>query len=179
MNLRFPESEIPYWANRYTERQREENRMREQHLINLRCDVLVRGYLTRQELHTIARWKSPRRAALTLENTDDFIREIAERAFASPDDWTKLLTLTQLQGIGQPTASAILHLYDEGAYPILDIHALWSVGLSWEKRTSYPFWSEYIGFCRDTANRNDVSMRELDRALWKYSDHYGQTGRPR
>lgn len=66
MNLRFPESEIDHWANRYTERQREENRMREQHLIDLRCDVLARGYLTQQELHTIARWKSPRRAALTL-----------------------------------------------------------------------------------------------------------------
>ena len=179
MNLRFPESEIGYWANRYTERQREENRMREQHLIDLRCDVLVRGYLTKQELHTIARWKSPRRAALTLENTNDFINEITEGAFTSTDDWTKLLTLTQLQGIGQPTASAILHLYDEERYPILDIHALWSVGMEWTARTSYPFWLDYIEFCRDTADENDVSMRDLDRALWKYSSDYGKTGRPR
>ena len=179
MNLRFPESEIGYWANRYTERQREENRMREQHLIDLRCDVLVRGYLTKQELHTIARWKSPRRAALTLENTNDFINEITEGAFTSTDDWTKLLTLTQLQGIGQPTASAILHLYDEERYPILDIHALWSVGMEWTARTSYPFWLDYIEFCRDTADENDVSMRDLDRALWKYSSDYGETGCPR
>ena len=179
MNLRFPESEIGYWANRYTERQREENRMREQHLINLRCDVLDRGYLTKQELHTIARWKSPRRAALTLENTNDFINEITEGVFTSTDDWTKLLTLTQLQGIGQPTASAILHLYDEERYPILDIHALWSVGMEWTARTSYPFWLDYIEFCRDTADENDVSMRDLDRALWKYSSDYGETGRPR
>lgn len=179
MDLRFPESEIPYWANRYTEHQREENRMREQRLIDLRCDVLVRGYLTRQELHTIARWKSPRRASLALENTDGFIREITEEAFTSTDDWTKLLTLTQLQGIGQPTASAILHLYDEGAYPILDIHALWSIGRQWKKRVSYPFWPEYIEFCRDISNRNGVSMRELDRALWKFSSDYGKTGHPR
>ena len=179
MNLRFPESEIGYWANRYTERQREENRMREQHLIDLRCDVLDRGYLTKQELHTIARWKSPRRAALTLENTNDFINEITERAFTPADDWTKLLTLTQLQGIGQPTASAILHLYDEGDYPILDIHALWSVGMEWTARTSYPFWLDYIELCRNTANRNNVSMRELDRALWKYSADYGKTEHPR
>ena len=55
MRLRFSESEINYWANRYTERQREKDRIREQHLIDLRCDVLVRGYLTKQELHTIAR----------------------------------------------------------------------------------------------------------------------------
>ena len=172
MHLRFCESAIDYWANRYTERQREENRMREQHLIDLRCDVLGRGYLTKQELHTIARWKSPRRAALTLENTDDFIEEITEEAFTSTDDWTKLLMLTQLQGIGQPTASAILHLYDQRNYPILDIHALWSVGLAWEKRTAYPFWSDYVEVCRDIASRNNVSMRHLDKALWRSSFDY-------
>ena len=180
MNLRFPESEIGYWANRYTERQRGNNKTREQLLINLKTEVHERGgYLTKDELHTIARWKSPRRAALTLENTDDFIKEITERVFAATDDWTKLLTLTQLQGIRQPTASAILHLYDEGQYPILDIHALWSVGLPWKKRVSYPFWLEYIEFCHNTANRNNVSMRDLDRALWKYSSDYGKTGCPR
>ena len=179
MNLRFCESKIDYWANQYTERQREENRMREQHLIDLRCDVLRRGYLTREELHEVARWKSPRRAALTLENTTDFVEEITERSFTTTDDWTKLLTLTQLQGIGQPTASAILHLFDNGQYPILDIHALWSVGLPWERRTLYPFWLEYIELCRDIANRNNVSMRELDRALWKFSSDYGKSGRAR
>lgn len=179
MKLRFRESEINHWAHRYTERQREKDRMREQHLIDIKCDVLARGYLTKQELHTIARWKSPRRAALTLENTDDFIEEITEEAFTSTDDWTKLLTLVQLQGIGQPTASAILHLYDKGNYPILDIHALWSVGRQWKKRVSYPFWLDYIELCRDIANRNNVSMRDLDRALWKYSADYGKKGLPR
>ena len=179
MQLRFPESEISYWANRYTERQREKDRIKEQELIDLGCDILVRGYLTKQELHTIARWKSPRRAALTLENISAFIKEITERAFTATDDWTKLLTLTQLQGIGQPTASAILHLYDEERYPLLDIHALWSVGMEWTSRTSYPFWLDYVQFCRDIANRNGVSMRDLDRALWKYSSDYGKTGRPR
>ena len=179
MNLRFSESEISYWANRYTKRQREKDRVKEQELIDLTPNVLRRGYLTKQELHTIARWKSHRRAALTLENTNDFIKEITEGAFTSPDDWTKLLMLTQLQGIGQPTGSAILHLYDEGDYPILDIHALWSVGMEWTARNSYPFWLDYIELCRDIANRNNVSMRELDRALWKYSADYGKTGRPR
>ena len=179
MKLRFPESQIGYWASRYTERQREKNRIKEQELIDLKPDVLRRGYLTKDELNKIARWKSPRRAALTLDNDNDFIKEVTESAFTATDDWTKLLTLTQLQGIGQPTASAILHLYDEGQYPILDIHALWSVGLPWKKRVSYPFWQEYVEFCRDTANRNNVSMRELDRALWKYSADYGKTEHPR
>ena len=179
MKLRFSESEINYWANRYTERQREKDRMKEQQLIDLKSDVQERGYLTKEELHKIARWKSTRRANLTLENTDDLIKEITEMAFTATDDWTKLLTLTQLRGIGQPTASAILHLYDEEDYPILDIHALWSVGLPWKARNSYPFWLDYLQFCQAVANRNNVSMRDLDKALWKFSSDYGKTGCPR
>ena len=107
MKLRFPESEISYWANRYTERQREKDRIKEQELIDFKSGIQARGYLTKEELHKIARWKSPRRAALTLENDDDFIKEVTERAFTATDNWSKLLTLTQLQGVGQPTCTAI------------------------------------------------------------------------
>ena len=144
MNLRFPESEINDLANQYTECQRESNKAREECLIGLESRVQARGYLTKQELHKIARWKSPRRAALTLENTSAFIEEITEKAFTATNNWTKLRTLSQLSGIGQPTASAILHLYDE-KYPILDIHALWAVGLPWKKRNTYPFWYGQTG----------------------------------
>ena len=128
MNLRFFESEISDLANQYTECQRESNRVREEYLIGLKSRVQERGCLIQGELYELARWKSPRRATLTLENTSAFIEEITERAFTATDNWTKLRTLTKLQGVGSPTASAILHLYDEGespndegGYPILDI----------------------------------------------------------
>ena len=176
MNLRFPDSEINHWARQYIKRQKEKDWVREQHLIDLKDKIQARGHLTKDELRKIAGWKSLRRVALTLENTDDFIKETTQTAFTTTDDWTKLLTLTQLRGIGQPTASAILHLYDKEQYPILDIHALWAVGRQWKKRVKYPFWPDYVQFCRDIANRNDVSMRELDRALWKYSSNYAKTG---
>lgn len=179
MKLRFSESQIGYWANRYTGRQREKDRIKEQQLIDLKSDIQTRGYLTKEESHKIARWESPRRANLTLENTGGFIKEITETTFTAPDDWTKLLTLTQLRGIGQLTASAILHLFDKEQYPILDIHALWSVGLEWKKRASYLFWPDYVQFCRGIANQNNVSMRDFDRALWKYSSDYSKTGRSR
>ena len=179
MKLRFSESEIGYYANRYTERQKEKDQMKEQYLVDLKSKVQKRGHLTKEDLHDIARWKSPRRANLTLENTDDFIKDITKSAFTVTDDWTKLLILTLLQGVKEPTASAILHLFDNGQYPLLDIHALWSVGLEWRTRASYPFWLEYIEFCREIANRIGVSMRELDMALWKFSSDYSKTKRPR
>ena len=110
LKLRFCESEIGYWANLYTERQREKNRVIETELIDLKSDIVKRGHMTRVELNKLARWKSYRRAGLTLENTEDFVTEITKQAFTATDDSEKLLSLTKLQGIGQPTASAILSL---------------------------------------------------------------------
>ena len=169
MKLRFCEAEIDNWVNRYMEFQGAYYRAKEQQVIEFRDEIQRQGYLTKDELHRVAYWKSHRRAALTLENPDNFIKEITRQAFTFTDDWEKLLSLTRLRGIREPTASAILHLYDKGQYPILDIHALWSAGLERKKRTSYPFWLEYIEFCRDIANQNRIEMRTLDRALWRYS----------
>ena len=172
MRLRFCESEIDYWAERYTECQTPRGQAREQEVIGLRDGIQRRGDLTKDELHKVAYWKTRNifgRADLTLENPDNLITEITRQAFTSTDDEGKLRSLTQLQGVREPTASAILHLYDKRKYPILDIHALWSVGLEWERRSSYPFWLEYVAFCRDIANRNSIKMRTLDRALWRYS----------
>ena len=161
MKLRFCEAQIDNWANRYTEFQGAYYRAREQQVIELRDEIQRRGYLTKDELHRVTYWKSHRRATLTLENPDNFIKEITRQAFTSTNDWEKLLALTRLRGIREPTASTILHLYDKGQYPILDIHALWSAGLERKKRTSYPFWLEYIEFCRDIVNRNRIEMRIL------------------
>ena len=173
MKLRFCESEIEDLAIRYTECQQEENREREEKLIGLREAILRRGHLTKYELYTVARWKlcvyGEDAAEPTLENADDHIKITTRQAFTSSDDWQKLIYLTELGGIGQSVASAILHLYDEEQYPILDIHALWSVGLEKKQRREYPFWPEYVAFCRDIANRNGIKMRTLDRALWRYS----------
>ena len=176
MKLRFCESEIDYWANRYREFQRPAGREREDLVIELRGDIQQRECLTRSELHKVAYWKTRNifgRADLTLRNSEKFIQEVTTQAFTGTDDWEKLISLTRLEGIQQPTASAILHLYDNGKYPILDIHALYSAGWAWKKRTSYPFWPEYVQGCRNIANRNSVSMRHLDRALWRFSFEQG------
>ena len=173
MKLRFCESEIDDLATRYTECQHEDNREREEQLIGLREKILRQGHLNQYELYTVARWKlyvyGEDAAEPARRNPDDLIKVTTRQAFTSSDDWQKLLSLTELQGIGQSVASAILHLYDEKQYPILDIHALWSVGLKFRQRSSYPFWPEYIKFCRDIADRNQIEMRILDRALWRYS----------
>ena len=180
MKLRFCESEIDCWATRYTEYQHEDNREREEQLIGWRERILKRGHLTKYELYTVARWilyeYGEDAAEPTKKNPDELIRINTGQAFTSSKDWGKLGYLTQLKGVKDPIASAILHLYDknEKQYPILSIHALWSVGLEKKKRKEYPFWPEYIAFCRDIAHRNQIEMRTLDRALWRYSYDGGE-----
>ena len=173
MKLRFCECKIDEWADAYIEYQEAQGAEREEQVIGFRDKIQGRGYLTKYELYKVADWKlrvyGEDAAEPTLKNPDDCIQVTTRQAFRSTDHWEKMMYLTELRGIGQSTASAILHLYDEGQYPILDIHALWSAGLEKKKRTSYPFWLKYIAFCRDIANRNGVEMRTLDRALWRFS----------
>jgi hypothetical protein len=61
-------------------------------------------------------------------------------------------------------ASVILHFSFPDRYPILDVNAMRSVGGS----TFYTFdkWIEYAELCRTTAAQHDITMRELDKALW-------------
>ena len=173
MRLRFCESEIDYWANIYMEYQTPEGQAREEQVIGFRDGIQERGYLTKYELYKVADWKlcvyGEDAAEPTKENPDDRIMIATRQAFTSSDDWQKLLSLTELKGVGQSVASAILHLYDARQYPILDIHALWSAGLKFRQRHEYPFWPEYVAFCRDIANPDGIKMRTLDRALWRYS----------
>ena len=174
MRLRFCESEIDYWANIYMEYQTPKGQAREQKVIGIRDGIQERRSLTEDELHKVAYWKTRNifgRADLTLGNCDVLIKKVTKRAFTPIDDFEKLQSLTKLQGVGKPVASAILHLYDKEQYPILDPHALWSAGLEWKRRNSYPrgLWLEYIAFCRDIADRKGIEIRTLDRALWRYS----------
>ncbi len=171
MNLHFPESEIFQWAEKY-KKDNIQPYETECELIALKPKVEQRGYLDKDELRCVARWKSPRRSGDIDKNDDNYVKEITSWAFAATDERSRIEVLTLLDGIGWPTASAILHLFHKDLYPILDDRALWSVGagaVKLSKKCSFSFWWCYVRFCRDVACRNQVDMRTLDRALWQYS----------
>ncbi len=105
MNLRFCESKIDYWANRYTKRQKKSNKVREEYLMGIESRVQDCGCLTKDELYELAYWKSHRSDYWILENSDDFVKEITSSALSANNDWEKLMTLTALQGVREPVAS--------------------------------------------------------------------------
>lgn len=180
--MQFPfttKKEILYWETRYIESQSEKWQHREQAVIDIKENVKARqtretpsGYLETAELRMMGHWKHYTLPSKVDKNLPGYVEKITAEAFGFDDDWEKLIKLKKIYGVAQSVASVILHLYDPKKYPILDHHALRSVGIKedYVYGPEYPFWQEYVDICRAKAKCYDVSMRTLDRALWKYSE---------
>jgi hypothetical protein len=162
--LRMPDDDVGQWASRYAYAPSESHV--EEHIAPA---ARARGYLTRDEFLALCRWKTPRSQPRCAENRDDFVREVSRVALATPDEELKIRVLLLLAGVSWPTASVILHFCDHGRYPILDVRALWSVGVRRAPAYTFSFWWEYTRFTRGIGDRTGLTMRAIDRALWQYS----------
>ena len=165
MKLRFSEEKILQIAQRYTDPD-------DPTLAELQEAISLQGYLTKRQLQTVARWKSPRSKHHIEKNSGEYVEEITAYALTSSVERVKIEVLTLLDGVSWPTASVILHWYDKAFYPILDFRALWSCSTEVPKRYEFDFWWQYVEFCREIASRTGVDKRSLDRALWQYSKEY-------
>ena len=128
-----------------------------------------RGHLTKGDLKVLGRWKSPRILRLLSSNESKFVESVTKAALATSDEQLRIEILTLLRGVGWPMASVILHLAHPDPYPVLDFRALWSLQVEVPTSYDYPFWRDYVTFCRRKALDAQVTMRTLDRALWQYS----------
>jgi len=140
-----------------------------------------RPYLDKRHFVDIATWKSPRALPHYQSNDGDLVQQVTALAFAARRDDLRLRLLTLLNGVGVPVASTILHFAFPNKYPIMDVRAvttltrlgLWTcpdpaqpgfTGFSVED------WQVYTHLMRDHAKRLDVTLRELDKALWKFDE---------
>ncbi len=170
LELRFPVSEIPHWAHRYSYDGEDD-------LIRRMGMAKARGHLTREEFLALCKWKTPRSQPLCRRNKPQHIRDVTSNAFHCRDEKAKMAALRTLDGVGWPTASVLLHFCDRGSYPILDYRALWSLGLDRPPSSyTFDFWWAYTEFSRGLARTAKCDMRTLDRALWQFSKE--QQGKP-
>ena len=171
--MQFPfttKKEILYWETRYIDAQKPERQHQEEDVRKIKCSVEDKGYLTKCELMEMARWKRQTLPSQMVNNPVGHVEKITAAAFRPGDDWEKLEKLIDIDGVGQPVASTILHLYDPERYPIFDPHALYSIRIKKKDvEGDKKFWKEYVKFCREKAECHDVCMRTLDRALYKFS----------
>jgi hypothetical protein len=141
-----------------------------------RRPILQRGYLTAEELLSIADWKSPRPKPRLRNNSPDLIQSITRDAFAAQDPLRAVKALDQLQGVAVRMASAILTVYDPQTYTVLDQRAWRSL-----ERMGYvappkealethlnraETYVRYLGICKRLAVQTSVLLRMLDRCLW-------------
>lgn len=166
-SLRIPAHQIAAYSRRYDDQN-------DSRLAHIRKAAEKQRYITRSQLHEIALWKSKRRAELVNENDEGFVREITEFAFSATHEHSRIGSLVLLSGVQYPTASVILHFCVDRTYPILDVRAIWSLGLSKPSLYSPEYWVEYTSICRSFAKQYGLTVREFDMALWQYSrEHQG------
>ena len=131
-------------------------------------DAAQRGYMKRDDLIEVARWKwrGGRTRQLCGQNSEAEVAEITSVSFAARSERLRIGALLALHGVHWPMASVVLHFAFPDRYPILDVRAMNTVGGS----TLYNFkkWLEYAELCRATAKSHCITMRTLDKALWAY-----------
>jgi len=162
--LRFSKKAIQQWAENFPAEYDVELETA------LAPQIRSRGYLLKPEFEIICRWKTPRSQKLVRCNPADYVEAVTETALSTPNERLRLEVLLLLSGVSLPTASVILHFCHTDPYPILDVRALWSLGIDANKVPyNFEFWWAFTQHCRKLAAAAGVSMRELDRALWQYS----------
>ena len=130
--------------------------------------VKKRGYLTKSDLTILGDWKSPRIRPKLAQNSDDLIQEVTRQALSTHSVRLAVYIPQVLVGVGLPVASTILHWFHPDPFPILDVRALWTLGLQDEVQ-SLDLWEKYVCLTRRLAQDWNTDMRTLDRALWQYS----------
>ena len=130
-------------------------------------------FMTRDEFLKIGMWKSKRTKNHYLQNDDTFVEEITKIAFSPrTSERLRIEILQLLKGVGYPVASALLHFgLSSAKYPIIDFRALWSLNKINKDKIKYDFnlWNKYRTDCLDLARQHNLSLRDLDKALWQFS----------
>jgi hypothetical protein len=165
---------IRSFADQYVRHQTPSDKAKENELVRLKSEILVRGYLTKSDLAKIASWKAPRIAGHVQKNDEKYVIEITRFSFATENERVRIESLTLLDGVSWSMATVILHFFHRNRYPIIDFRAIKTISLSQPKQYDFEFWWRYVEFCRRSAEAFSVDMRTLDRALWQYSKDNGK-----
>lgn len=142
-----------------------------------------RGYLTKPELVSVCRWKSPRAILHIRRNRPATVKNITTAAFATRSEEKRLSLLTTLHGVSVPMASSILTLTNPRRYGVIDIR-VWQLLYSMNAVTTnadgagfdFNEWAEYLNILRHFAGKYHVGARDIERTLFNVHTLY-QKGR--
>jgi hypothetical protein len=176
----FDSDFVAYWSDRYVAEEMKNDR--ERRLFEETGPAAsVRGYLTAHELTEIGRWKSRRSMGYLVKNTPTLVEDITCLAFApATPHYLRHRILCLLEGVQPAVASAILTIWSSDKYTVLDYRAVDALQMLEKRgllhgltvppggRGNLPAYYTYLQVCRVAAEHVGVSLRSLDRALWKW-----------
>jgi hypothetical protein len=90
--------------------------------------------------------------------------------------------LLGLRGVGVAVASVILHFGEPARHPIYDVRVRAALRRAGVRRRFSPTpagWAAYAATLRALARRRRVSLRTLDKALWRLGGRDAERGRRR
>ena len=162
---RMPLAEAGEWASRYAYSVGDDRVIEA-----IAPAVRARGCFHRDEFLKTYRWKTHRTLRHAEKYSEAEIADVTGVAFRQTDEKLRICLLRALDGVDWPVASTLLHVGLSPEYPILDFRALWSLSSTMPTYVNFEFWWAYVQCCRQLAAAADVSVRELDQALWAYSE---------
>ena len=137
--------------------------------------VRERGYMTFDEFYKICMWKSARQKNRYKKNIDR-IEELTRKIFAmnieSADEEKRKIQMLcdELEGVGIPTASALLTIVFPDRYAVIDIRCLEvlrnHLHIDIKKTILVNSWIKYLSIMRGLAQENNVTPRDVDMALF-------------
>jgi hypothetical protein len=168
----MPLREVREWAGRFGH-----DDDADEVLTTIARAVRARGHFLRDEFLETYAWKTRRTLGRVQKYSEAQIADVTGVAFRQTDEKLRVDLLRALDGVDWPVASTLLHVGAGADYPILDFRALWSLGSTMPAYVNFEFWWAYVECCRDLAAQARVSVRELDKALWAYSEANQPKGR--
>lgn len=136
----------------------------------LKCNPEIN---TLENLYTIMRWKSHRRADLIKLADKENTILLLKKALSANQASDAIDVLRRIPGVGVPMASAIMTMIDPERYTVIDVRALKSLGDNKKRQISAKFYQKYLDFCIQYVEEIDfppsddaTNLRLLDKALF-------------
>jgi hypothetical protein len=141
--------------------------------------VRKRGWLTKNELILVCRWKSARAMKLITSNHDHAIKTLTREALRTRSETRKIDVLTELNGVSMPMASALLMLTNPARYGVIDIR-VWEVLFKLRAVTTKPRgtnftfkeWYRLLMILRYFARHHKVSVRTIEHSIFLVHRRY-------
>ena len=192
--------DFPKWINKYDDVAPDESieykdksgtwkEEKDYHFGSISARFQQRGYIYRDELRKIGKWKAGNRIDHHLkDNNANFVEQRSSVAFQATGDKKKIEALTELKGVGVPVASTILTMFDPTNHAVIDYRAFRALGAAKPQLLdpqNYSYYVEfmnnfqnynrnpsaystYINEVRKIAQQESILPREVDMALWAF-----------